>query len=325
MFFKKKKKDKINEKIHTTTATTVKEESKINMYSKEIVKFINNIKSLIRNTTEQQNMLNDQHDTLTELTEDVQYRMASISDLTIKTDMSTESLSDEGNKLLDITTNVVEISQKGKDSMENLANIIKVLGEENKKNQEMITALANKFNQVTDIVELINSIASQTNMLALNASIEAARAGEQGRGFAVVAEEIKKLATQTEESTGNITNLINSISIETENVQNNSERSIEVIQRGLNTSIEAMNNIDFSLTSVAQIDEEVKNVINILNDQKSNVSNMINEITNVDVILKHTIDVINSHIDDANILDEHLEKTSQNIQVFEEISSTLHE
>ena len=325
MFFKKKKKDKINEKIHTTTATTVKEESKINMYSKEIVKFINNIKSLIKNTTEQQNMLNDQHDTLTELTEDVQYRMASISDLTIKTDMSTESLSDEGNKLLDITTNVVEISQNGKDSMENLANIIKVLGEENKKNQEMITALANKFNQVTDIVELINSIASQTNMLALNASIEAARAGEQGRGFAVVAEEIKKLATQTEESTGNITNLINSISIETENVQNNSERSIEVIQRGLNTSIEAMNNIDFSLTSVAQIDEEVKNVINILNDQKSNVSNMINEITNVDVILKHTIDVINSHIDDANILDEHLEKTSQNIQVFEEISSTLHE
>ena len=325
MFFKKKKKDKINEKIHTTTATTVKEESKINMYSKEIVKFINNIKSLIKNTTEQQNMLNDQHDTLTELTEDVQYRMASISDLTIKTDMSTESLSDEGNKLLDITTNVVEISQNGKDSMENLANIIKVLGEENKKNQEMITALANKFNQVTDIVELINSIASQTNMLALNASIEAARAGEQGRGFAVVAEEIKKLATQTEESTGNITNLINSISIETENVQNNSERSIEVIQRGLNTSIEAMNNIDFSLTSVAQIDEEVKNVINILNDQKSNVSNMINEITNVDEILKHTIDVINSHIDDANILDEHLEKTSQNIQVFEEISSTLHE
>ena len=325
MFFKKKKKDKINEKIHTTTATTVKEESKINMYSKEMVKFINNIKSLIKNTTEQQNMLNDQHDTLTELTEDVQYRMASISDLTIKTDMSTESLSDEGNKLLDITTNVVEISQNGKDSMENLANIIKVLGEENKKNQEMITALANKFNQVTDIVELINSIASQTNMLALNASIEAARAGEQGRGFAVVAEEIKKLATQTEESTGNITNLINSISIETENVQNNSERSIEVIQRGLNTSIEAMNNIDFSLTSVAQIDEEVKNVINILNDQKSNVSNMINEITNVDVILKHTIDVINSHIDDANILDEHLEKTSQNIQVFEEISSTLHE
>ena len=295
------------------------------MYSKEVVKFIDNIKSLIRNTTEQQNMLNDQHDTLTGLTEDVQNRMASISDLTIQTDKSTESLSDEGNKLLKITTNVVEISQKGKDSMENLANIIKLLGEENKKNQEMIAALAEKFTQVTDIVELINSIASQTNMLALNASIEAARAGEQGRGFAVVAEEIKKLATQTEESTGNITNLINSISIETENVKNNSERSIEVIQKGLNTSIEAINNIDFSLTSVAQIDEEVKNVIIILNEQKNNVSNMINEINNIDAILKHTINVINGHIDDANILDEHLEKATQNIQAFKEISSSFHE
>ncbi|NLM04531.1 MAG: hypothetical protein GX214_05875 [Clostridiales bacterium] len=189
----------------------------------------------------------------------------------------------------------------------------------------MIAALAEKFTQVTDIVELINSIASQTNMLALNASIEAARAGEQGRGFAVVAEEIKKLATQTEESTGNITNLINSISIETENVKNNSERSIEVIQKGLNTSIEAINNIDFSLTSVAQIDEEVKNVIIILNEQKNNVSNMINEINNIDAILKHTINVINGHIDDANILDEHLEKATQNIQAFKEISSSFHE
>ncbi|NLM04530.1 MAG: hypothetical protein GX214_05870 [Clostridiales bacterium] len=133
MFFRRKEKDKTNENIHTTSTSPVKKESKLNMYSKEVVKFIDNIKSLIRNTTEQQNMLNDQHDTLTGLTEDVQNRMASISDLTIQTDKSTESLSDEGNKLLKITTNVVEISQKGKDSMENLANIIKLLGEENKK------------------------------------------------------------------------------------------------------------------------------------------------------------------------------------------------
>ena len=111
------------------------------------------------------------------------------------------------------------------DMMENIAAQVN-------SSAQIVGELGKRSDEIGQIVEAISGIAGQTNLLALNAAIEAARAGEHGRGFAVVAEEVRKLAEQSSEAAGNITNLIATIQRDTASAVESIEQSTQNVTDG---------------------------------------------------------------------------------------------
>ncbi|WP_047150912.1 methyl-accepting chemotaxis protein [Aneurinibacillus tyrosinisolvens] len=125
---------------------------------------------------------------------------------------------------------------------------------------DSVKALGERSNQISQIVQVITDISSQTNLLALNAAIEAARAGEHGKGFAVVADEVRKLAEQSSNSAQQIGQLIAAIQEETNKTVQSMDNATKEVAEGIgvvNLSGETFERIQHSVNEVASQIEQV--------------------------------------------------------------------
>ncbi|WBW95367.1 methyl-accepting chemotaxis protein [Oceanirhabdus sp. W0125-5] len=219
------------------------------------------------------------------------------------------------NQISQNTSNAEKLTLTAKDTVDAGMEIVeyqKIKTVENKESSEKvgseILALSEKSNEIGNIIELISSIAAQTNLLALNAAIEAARAGEQGKGFAVVADEVRKLAEESSNATEKISNLITEI-------QNSVSRAVDLM--------------DASKVIVREQESSVNQTVDVYQDILDaviNVSNNMKEVTEACVILNENSASVGENIDNiSSIAQENAAGAEEVAASTEEQSASIEE
>ncbi len=222
-----------------------------------------------------------------------------------------ESL-DEVNSFTDaITTSITETDtaiRQGNSNMENLEHEVEKSVKFSGEAASELQALEYSTKQMRKIIDLINSVASQTSLLALNASIEAARAGEAGRGFSVVATEISNLANQTQSATGEINNLISDINKKLLDVDRAIKAFIEGSQRQHAATIETVKSFDTISSDTESIKTNAqglsKAVVKLTKANKTIVEAVQNISAVIEEVSAHSKETYESSVNNTTTVDD---------------------
>ena len=194
-------------------------------------------------------------------------------------------VAENSNKASEASRKAADTARQGgqivEDALTKMRAIADSVGQTAKKVQE----LGKSSNQIGEIIGVIDDIADQTNLLALNAAIEAARAGEQGRGFAVVADEVRKLAERTSKATKEITAMIQNIQTETESAVEAMASGTKQVELGVESTTQA----GTSLHEIIKTSEQVGDMILLIATAATEQSSATEEInSSIEQIAKIT-------------------------------------
>lgn len=165
--------------------------------------------------------------------------------------------------------------------MQRIANVVR-------ESAETIGKLATSADQIGQIINVIDDIADQTNLLALNAAIEAARAGEQGRGFAVVADEVRKLAERTGKATAEISAMIKGIQTDTADAVGSMESGIKEVDHGRQLADQAGNSLQEIVAMSQQVMTMIQQIAEASEEQSSAAEQISQTIEQVATFTRET-------------------------------------
>jgi len=190
-----------------------------------------------------------------------------------------QSIAQNAEQAADSAQQAQELVQESSKVSQDTQNGMQQLGSQINEAAQAIHTLASESENIGSVLDVIRGIAEQTNLLALNAAIEAARAGEQGRGFAVVADEVRSLASRTQQSTEEINNMITKLqegSKNTVTAMETSQTLMETCVSNTQKNSESMTSVVSSITNIM----DMNNLIASATTEQESVMQSVSENTN---------------------------------------------
>ncbi|NLT22412.1 MAG: methyl-accepting chemotaxis protein [Syntrophorhabdus sp.] len=192
------------------------------------------------------------------------------------------------NNIANSAANTVKIAKEGEEIVNQATKEVEEIARTVGDSAESIRTLGERSSQIGEIVNVIDDIADQTNLLALNAAIEAARAGEQGRGFAVVADEVRKLAERTANSTSEIGGMINAIQGDVERAVMTMNTVAKKVETGVDLSGKAGQSLRVIVTSVDDLLGMVQQIASATDEMSATSEEINRDIEQIAAVSRET-------------------------------------
>ena len=215
---------------------------------------------------------------------------------------SVASITSNAADAADAAKNANEEADKGHVVVSETITGIQELADNISESSNAILKLREDINQVNQVLEVIKSIAEQTNLLALNAAIEAARAGEQGRGFAVVADEVRSLASRTQDSTTEI----NQILIQLQEAAQSAVTEMESSKNHVDENVARANEAGESLSAITE-------KVNIISDMNSQIAVASEEQHQISTIMVSHVEDIKNRAEEASQASDQMNTVSHGL------------
>ncbi len=210
------------------------------------------------------------------------------------------ALNEMGSAIQEVSNNTQQVATEAQEADSNAqqsASIFKTtiteinsLAESVEHSAETISKLENEATAIASVLDVIKGIAEQTNLLALNAAIEAARAGEQGRGFAVVADEVRTLASKTQESTENINDMINRLQSGVKNAVSSMSSGKEKASATVDSAGRAQTSLQEVTTYLSAISGHIIQVASAVEEQTAVVEHINQNVQHINELSELSAD-----------------------------------
>ena len=234
-----------------------------------------------------------------------------IVDNTVHLNNSSKKMLTANKEASECINNMEESSEKSLAAIENIST--------------KVIATNESIQKIDEMMDLITNIAEQTNLLALNASIEAARAGEAGRGFGVVAEEIKNLAEQSNQSADKIRDVVNQISLQSNECVRESKNVKDIIDEQKLVLTTTLNKFEVLESEINSSISEINSVSGVAGELNNIKNELLNAVTDLSAISEETAATNEEVTASIENIAENVQKVSDDSEYMNELSDGLKE